>query len=121
MKAEPVELQPKEAALQEVDEKFRLLSALHQPLHLPPKARFEKGPNIHVQFDGGAQDGHGTGGFVILDTEGREIVRVGRYYGPGRTNNEAEAFAMRDCVQCLSRLEKTRKDLWYPVRVFGDS
>ena len=41
--------------------------ALQKPIHLPPKAKFSPGPHIHVQFDGGAQDGHGTGGFVILD------------------------------------------------------
>ena len=72
--------------------------ALRQQLHMPPKARFTSGPALHVQFDGGAQDGIGTGGFVILDGEGKELVRIGRHYGPGRTNNEAEAFAMRDAV-----------------------
>ena len=72
--------------------------ALSKPIHLPPKARFVKGPAVHVQFDGGAADGHGTGGFVILDPKGNEILRAGRYYGPGKTNNEAEAFALRDAV-----------------------
>ena len=98
MEAEPTGFDPVNAAKEESYEKHELLTALKEPLHLPPKARFSKGPHIHVQFDGGSQEGHGTGGFVILDTEGNEIVRVGRYYGPGRTNNEAEAFAMRDCV-----------------------
>ena len=46
---------------------------------------------------------------------------MGRYYGPGRTNNEAEAFAMRDAVQCVSRLKRKGADLDRPVRVFGDS
>ena len=96
-------------------------TALHNPLHLPPKARFQKGDAIHVQFDGGSQEGHGTGGFVILNQHGTEIVRVGRYYGAGRTNNEAEAFAMRDAVQCLAKLRRTRPELELPVRVFGDS
>ena len=96
-------------------------SNLRRPLHLPPKAKFQPGPHIHIQFDGGAQDGHGTGGFVILDSEEREVVRVGRYYGAGRTNNEAEAFAMRDAVQCLAKLRHTRPELNWPVRVFGDS
>ena len=68
--------------------------ALSKPIHLPPKARFSKGPALHVQFDGGAQDGHGTGGFVILDHHQQEIIRAGRYYGHGCTNNEAEAFAL---------------------------
>ena len=78
------------------------------------------GPHIHVQFDGGAQDGHGTGGFVILDQEQKEVVRAGRYYGPGRTNNEAEAFAMRDAMHCLTRITDRFTKL-SPVRVFGDS
>ena len=96
-------------------------TALRRPLHLPAKARFSKGPAVHVQFDGGAQDGHGTGGFVILDQDAREVIRVGRYYGPGRTNNEAEGFAMRDAVQCLARLSRSRPELNLPARVFGDS
>ena len=45
-------------------------TALKTPMYLPPKARFTKGPHIHVQFDGGSQDGHGTGGFVIIDSGG---------------------------------------------------
>ena len=28
--------------------------ALRKPIHMPPKARFQPGPHIHVQFDGGA-------------------------------------------------------------------
>lgn len=49
------------------------------------------------------------------------MIRAGRYYGPGRTNNEAEAFAMRDAVQCLARLRRDRPGLRRPARVFGDS
>ncbi len=49
-------------------------TALWQPIHLPATARFSPGTNIHVQFDGGAQDGHGTGGFVVLVHQQREIV-----------------------------------------------
>lgn len=49
------------------------------------------------------------------------MVRVGRYYGAGRTNNEAEAFAMRDAMQCLAKLRHSRPALHHPVRVFGDS
>ena len=98
MAAEPTPQEPEETPERAFSERTSLLSAMRTSLYLPPKAKFFKGPNVHVQFDGGAQDGHGTGGFVILDTDGNEIVRVGRYYGPGRTNNEAEAFAMRDCV-----------------------
>ena len=36
---------------------------------LPPKARFVPGKAVHVQFDGGSQEGHATGGFVILDAD----------------------------------------------------
>ena len=46
---------------------------------------------------------------------------MGRYYGPGRTNNEAEAFAMRDAIQCLARIRRFRPSLSAPVRAFGDS
>jgi len=58
---------------------------------------------------------------VILGGDGHEVVRVGRYYGPGRTNNEAESFALRDAVQCVARLSAKRPALRLPVRVFGDS
>ncbi len=94
--------------------------ALQKPIHMPPKARFQPGPHIHVQFDGGSQNGIGTGGFVILDQDQKEIIRAGRYYGPGRTNNEAEAFALRDALQCLSRITN-KFDKMSPIRVFGDS
>ena len=56
-----------------------------------------------------------------MDKDEKEVVRVGRYYGPGRTNNEAEAFALRDAIQCLVRLQRTRRELFLPARVFGDS
>ena len=68
------------------------------PIRIPLRARFMKGKAVHVKFDSGSQDGIGTGGFVILDGDGKEIVRAGRFYGPGRTNNEAESFALRDAV-----------------------
>ena len=58
---------------------------------------------------------------MILDSAGQEVVRVGRYYGSGKTNNEAESFAMRDAVQCLARLAPKRPKLQLPARVFGDS
>ena len=28
--------------------------ALQTPIHIPPKARFQAGPAVHVQFDGGS-------------------------------------------------------------------
>ena len=45
-----------------------------------------------------------TGGFVILDMDGKEVVWAGQYYGPGWTNNKAESFAIQDALQCLSKL-----------------
>ena len=68
---------------------------------LPSKARFKKGPAVHLQFDGGSQGGVGTGGFVILDGAGREVVRAGKYFGEGLTNNEAESLALKEAMQCL--------------------
>ena len=113
-----------EACFDELDDPLEDMktaeAALRKPIHLPVRARFAKGPHIHIQFDGGSQDGHGTGGFVILDHNHQEVVRVGRYYGPGRTNNEAEAFALRDALQCFCRLHH-RMNTGFPVRVFGDS
>ena len=61
------------------------------------------------------------GGFVILDGNGKEVIRTGRYYGPGRTNNKAESFAMWDGVHCLQSLIDSRPDLWLPARIFGES
>ena len=61
------------------------------------------------------------GGFVILDTDGKEIVWVGQYYGPGQTNNEAKSFAIWDTLQCLSKLVQERPALRQRVQVFGDS
>lgn len=43
-----------------------------------------------------------------------------RYYSPGQTNNEAKVFAMRDALQCLSRIT-CKFDHMSPVCVFGDS
>ena len=57
---------------------------------------------------------------MILNQDQKEIVRAGRYYGPGRTNNEAEAFALRDALDCLARIAD-RVGPMRPVRVFGDS
>ena len=52
-------------------------AALEMPAHLLPKVRFASGKAVHVQFDGGAQDGVGTGGFIILDGKGKEVVCTG--------------------------------------------
>ena len=74
-----------------------------------------------MQFDGGAQSGVGTGGFVIVRSNGEELVRAGRYYGPGYTNNEAEATAMLDALECLQCLRQKNPSLRLPVRLWGDS
>ena len=58
------------------------------------------------------------GGFVILDGNGKEVVHAGHYYGPGRMNNKAESFTMRDAVHCLQSLINS---LQLPARIFGDS
>ena len=44
--------------------------ALRKPLSSPAKSRFLPGKFMHVQFDGGSEDGLGTGGFVIINGEG---------------------------------------------------
>ena len=61
------------------------------------------------------------GGFVILDGNGKEVVRTGCYYGPRQSNNKAESSTMWDVVHCLQSLIDSRPDLRLPVRIFGDS
>ena len=61
------------------------------------------------------------GGLVILDTDGKEAIRAGCYYGPGWTNNKAESFTVQDALQCLSKFIQEQMSLRHPVRVFGDS
>ena len=61
------------------------------------------------------------GGFIILDGDGKEVIRAGRYYGPEQTNNEVESFVMRDAVHCLQSLINSQQDLRLPVRIFGNS
>ena len=53
--------------------------------------------------------------------DGKEVIWAGQYYGPGRTNNEAESFAIQDALQCLSKLVQEQPALRRPVQVFGDS
>ena len=95
--------------------------ALRKPLSILAKSRFVGGSFIHAQFDGGSEEGHGTGGFVILDGGGHEVLRMGAYYGASRTNNEAEMFAARDLMAVLVKLSNQRPDLRIPIRIFGDS
>ena len=55
-----------------------------------------------------------------MDEAGNELVRAGLYYGPGYTNNEAEATALMDACECYQKmLNSTKKNL--PVRIWGDS
>ena len=55
--------------------------ALRKPLSIPVKSRFLPGKFVHAQFDGGSEEGLGTRGFVIIDGDGKEMVRMGTYYG----------------------------------------
>ena len=88
---------------------------------LPAASRFRSGPFVHVQFDGGSVEGVGTEGFTIVGPEGDELIRAGRYFGDGYTNNEAEALAMMEALNCLNELRKRHPSLRIPVRVWGDS
>ena len=109
------------ADLLEEEEAVKKVSPSLQTECTPAGSRFSSGDFVHVQFDGGSQDGVGVGGFVILTSEGKEVLRAGAYYGPGFTNNEAEAFALRDSLDCLDSLRRTNPALCIPVRVWGDS
>ena len=61
---------------------------------MPRGACFWEGSAIHVLFDGGSQKGLGTAGFIIIDTSGKEVVRVGVQLRQGCTNNEPEATVL---------------------------
>ena len=55
----------------------------------------------------------GTEGLIIIDGDGKEVVRMGTYYGSGWTNNEAEMFAARDCMAVLAKLSKKMHNYYY--------
>lgn len=78
---------------------------------------------MHVGFDGGAQKGVGSAGYVIADVDGREVVRVGLALGAGTTNNEAESTAVKAALEHLALLQdQGRKGVTgHPIRVLGDS
>lgn len=61
------------------------------------------------------------GGFVILDVDGKEMVRARRYYGAGLPNNDVESFTILDAFDFLTKLVYHKSSLEHPVRVFGDS
>lgn len=48
-------------------------------------------------------------------------MRCGSYYGQGFTNNEAEAYALKDALECLECLKQRNPALDLPIRVWGDS
>ena len=93
------------------------------PAKLPRRGMFAKGPFVHVAFDGGStRGGIATAGFVIADTQGKEVVRVGLPLGPGITNNEAESTACLEALRELARLQDLKTpNLAAPIRVLGDS
>jgi ribonuclease HI len=57
----------------------------------------------------------------LATSAGDELVRAGAYYGQGFTNNEAEAYALKDALECLEYLRARNPALDLPVRVWGDS
>ena len=60
-----------------------------------------------------------------MDGAGKEVVRAGKYFGEGLTNNEAESLALKEAMQCLvaARNKASSKgwELDLPVQMFGDS
>ena len=62
---------------------------------------------------------------MIVDSGGKEVVRAGKFFGGGMTNNEAESLALKEAMDCLleARQQEARWGwaLDAPVRVFGDS
>ncbi len=80
--------------LLEQEEAVEVVTPALKGQSMPRGSRFEDGPFLHLQFDGGSCSGIGSGGFVIVDPQGEEIMRGGAYFGPGHTNNEAEARAL---------------------------
>ena len=56
-----------------------------------------------------------------MGPEGDELIRAGRFFGDGYTNNEAEALAMMEALNCLDELRRRHPELDLPVRVWGDS
>ena len=56
-----------------------------------------------------------------MTSEGQELIRCGAYYGQGFTNNEAEAYALKDALECLEYLKARNPALSLPIRVWVDS
>ena len=95
---------------------------LKQPAYVPIRARFYAGPASHILFDGGPTGGKGTAGYIIIDTEGKEISRVGIYLGTNLTNNEAESTALVKALRHYDDLrQKGVPNLSDNIRIFGDS
>ena len=90
-------------------------------VNLLPKAHFVLGRAVHMQFDGGSEEGRATSSFVVLDADGVEIVCAGQYYSAGHTNKESKSFALEDTLQYLAKLVQDRQALRCPIWVFGNS
>ena len=56
-----------------------------------------------------------------MDAQGVEVVRAGKWFGNGLTNNEAEALACCKAIACLACLQQQQPALQLPARLFGDS
>ena len=69
------------------------MDELARPAYIPPGTCFHKGPAAHILFDGGSAQGKGTAGYVIINSKGAGIYRLGLRLGEGIANNEAEALA----------------------------
>ena len=78
-----------------------MVQSLKKLAYLPKRARFIPGPAVHILFDGGAQKGEGTAGYIIIGTQEKEIVIVGLKMGQGVTNNEAESWALLSAMRHL--------------------
>ena len=77
-----------------LEELYYMQSKLCKPTILPPRACVRLGPAVYVQFDGGCSDGEAAGGFINLDTERKEVIRAGKFFGNGQTSNKSEALAL---------------------------
>jgi ribonuclease HI len=93
------------------------------PAWVPRRGRFDSGPYVHVQFDGGAaKGGIATAGYLIVDSTGAEVVRRGVPLGRGLTNNDAESSAVRMALEDLDARQRVGvPHLDAPIRVLGDS
>ena len=72
-------------------------------------------------FDGGCQQGVGSGGFVIYDEQGKQLGGKALYFGPeASTNNLAEIKALKSLVSWLAEYSAELGPC-PNIEVFGDS